>query len=110
MLLTVVLTAEGHEVTVFNSTKEINSVLPESVEFDGVILDFLLPDTDSIALKTEICNKYHLKPEQVIFLTAAPERIDEPHIRISKPFSPMTITAEICDILSKSKKALRNDE
>ena len=109
-LLTVVLTAEGHEVTVFISTGEINAVLPDSVEFDGVILDFLLPDTDSIALKSEICKKYSLKPEQIIFLTAAPERLEEHHVRISKPFSPLTITAEICDILTKSKKAFRNDE
>lgn len=110
MLLSLVLTAEGHRVTVFNSTKEFNDNLTENVGFDGVILDFLLPGTDTFVFKTDICKKYSLRPDQIIFLTASPEHVDDSHLCISKPFSPKTISAEICDILIQSKKAQRNDE
>ena len=103
MLLELCLQSAGHQVHSIcvreHQTAEGILEQLQNRQIDAVLLDFRLPDIAVFELKKAVCQKMHLEPSKVIFLTASPENIPEPHPCIAKPFSPLTIAAQICAML-----------
>ena len=99
MLLELALSAVSIEVNWVNSVSVLFQELDKSNIWDGIVVDFLLPEMDGLKVKSQIVEKYGIDQSKIIFLTASPEKIPSGHLCIPKPFSPITIGREICDIL-----------
>ena len=104
MLLEMALKADGHEVmTVLVKDQTVNELVGSLGEQqpDGIILDYRLPNIDSMVLKRQLYQALKLHPSTIIFLTASPESLSSEHPCIAKPFSPLQISALVYDMVSK---------
>lgn len=101
MLLELALSAVSIEVKWVNSVSGLFQELDKSTKWDGIVVDFLLPEMDGIKVKSQIIKNYGVNQSKIVFLTASPEKIPFGHLCIPKPFSPLTIGREICDILEQ---------
>ena len=105
MLLEMALKADGLEVlTVLVKDQAVNELVESLSDHqpDGIILDYRLPNIDAIVLKRELCLALKMRSNSVIFLTASPEKLSTEHPCIAKPFSPIQISALVCDMVSSS--------
>ena len=104
MLLEMALKADGHEmITVLVKDQTVNELVGslDEQQPDGILLDYRLPNIDSMVLKRQLYQALKLHPSTIIFLTASPESLSSEHPCIAKPFSPLQISALVYDMVSK---------
>ena len=98
-------TVAGWETVSANSGREGIRLASEKVP-DAILLDVMMPDMDGTATFAELRKSDRTKQIPVIFLTAKAQTREQRGFRelgaqgvISKPFDPLTLAAQISEIL-----------
>lgn len=95
----------GWEVLLAGSGQE-GLIIAASQPVDAILLDVSMPDMDGVETLQKLRSQPHTQAIPVIFLTAKVQPADKARFSqlgvtgtIAKPFDPMTLTAEVAEIM-----------
>ncbi|OWY64874.1 hypothetical protein B7486_44845 [cyanobacterium TDX16] len=95
----------GWEVLLARSGRE-GLLIAASQRLDAILLDVSMPEMDGVETLQKLRSQPDTQAIPVIFLTAKVQPADKAHFSqlgvtgtIAKPFDPMTLTAEIAEIM-----------
>jgi two-component system sensor histidine kinase/response regulator len=104
LCLQVVLEPQGYEVVIESSGRQALA-LCETLKFDLILLDVMMPDVDGIEVASRLRENPATREVPIVFLTAAPEKVARlsfpgtPIETISKPFELETLRATVARLL-----------